>query len=1751
MKLTGAAAFAAVVVAVSIEQSFAQTSRFSPGSTDRSKVRVDDAIMAGQLVADGAVVVADYGSFRVLEVNASGRAALQGHPAVESIDEHFQILLNAGGIDARAPKSASRTKTPSVGAGLHLVQFAGPVKPEWVDELKADGFRIVAYIPHNAYLVYGDASARAGMNQRAASRKHVQWEGAYTGADKIQPRAKPVDRKGLARVLPDVPFAIQLVDDEAANDATIALITALAGGSVEKISRVNGYVNVIAKIPATEVASIAELPDVVSINLYTQRRKFDERQGQIVAGNLTGNAPTGPGYLSWLATKGFTNTVADFAVNVTDSGVDNGTSNANHFALYTGGSTALATRVVYNRLEGTANTGSTIQGCDGHGNINAHIIGGYVAFTNAPHVDSGGYRYGLGIAPFVKIGSSVIFDPSNFTSPDYEDLISRAYRDGARVSSDSWGADTAGDYDIDAQQYDALVRDAQPAGSAVVTAGNQEMTIVFAAGNAGSGAQTVGSPGTAKNVITVGAAENVHSHAITNGGSDAAGNDGCSTPDSEANSANDIASFSSRGPCSDQRQKPEIVAPGTHITGGVAQQNRIATGTGDDLSCFSAEGVCATASSKFFPTNQQFYSTSSGTSHSTPAVAGGVALIRTYFQNNGINAPSPAMVKAYLVNSARYMTGTDANDNLWSPDQGMGGMNLGTAFDGTPRMLRDQRTNDIFTTTGQSRTFTGQVVSNTKPVRVTLSWTDAPGSTSGNAFNNDLNLTVVINGQTYRGNVFTGAFSTTGGSSDARNNTESIFLPAGTTGVVSVTVSGANITSDGIPNFGTAIDQDFALVIYNAVEVQAPAISDAGSFLSAESCGVGNAAIDPDETVTVYFTLQNSGSADTTNVVATLLATGGVTAPSSAVSYGALLAGGSAVSNAFTFTATGTCGGAVTATLSLQDGATSLGSITYNFQLGGTSDSLITRTNATAINIRDNTTASPYPSTITITGAVGTISKVVASLNGFGHAYPEDIDMVLVSPGGQKVALMGAVGGGTSVSGLNIVFDDDASASISEPMASGTFKPSGSVATMTSPAPGAPYGATMSEFNGVSPNGTWSLYVLDAAASDTGRVVSGWTLSVTAGEPLCCGSNKPPVLAAIGNQSVTLSNSLSFAVTATDPYDADPITLVASNLPAGATFGATNGNGTFSWSPASPTGTYNVSFYATDDDGVDSETISITVSPIPVIGPSTNIAGWTLIQSNATLRYTFLTNATIASGGYLILARSATKVQFESYWGVTLGSNVTFITASNETPTINGAETYTLHSVGSVLRDGPTPTSLDPANDSVRRISAQSNATLAASWLIGTALANATPGSGGSGNGTGGVVISEYSDATGTGAFSNEFVELFYDAPSGPAPQNPPTLASIGNKTVVTNSTLSFNVTATPTEGDTVTLTASNLPAGATFSSTNENGAFEWVGANPLGVYTTTFYATDNDGVSSETIEITVAEGLGPTNVTVLYTFDAASAFTNGPNTVPAGLSAGLFVSGDGIFTNFGGNPGRAIADSGFTGTGNNYFTCTITISSGLVFNLKSLRFDDQRSNSGPAIWTIQSSADSFASDLAAGSSHLSFSTNDAALSVTNITGAFTLRISGGSAGSAGGTWRIDNVAISGELSTESGSSPDADGDGLDDEWEILYFGSTTNANATTDSDGDFFVDLHEFLAGTVPTNGGSLLVATQVVNDASGFVVTWQSASNRFYTLSRASDLLGTFTNIALNIPATPPSNVYTDAVPTNAVNAYRVEVE
>jgi hypothetical protein len=96
------------------------------------------------------------------------------------------------------------------------------------------------------------------------------------------------------------------------------------------------------------------------------------------------------------------------------------------------------------------------------------------------------------------------------------------------------------------------------------------------------------------------------------------------------------------------------------------------------------------------------------------------------------------------------------------------------------------------------------------------------------------------------------------------------------------------------------------------------------------------------------------------------------------------------------------------------------------------------------------------------------------------------------------------------------------------------------------------------------------------------------------------------------------------------------------------------------------------------------------------------------------------------------------------------------------------------------------------------------------------------------------------------------------------------------------------------------------------------------------------------------------------------------------------------------------------------------------------------------------------------------------------------------------------------------------------------------------------DSDRDGLTAWMEFVAGTDPTNAVSFLAITNLFRaGGSGFVLSWPSVSNRIYGLDRSTNLASTgFGAIATNLPATPPLNVHTDALPGIGGAFYRVRV-
>ncbi len=329
--------------------------------------------------------------------------------------------------------------------------------------------------------------------------------------------------------------------------------------------------------------------------------------------------------------------------------------------------------------------------------------------------------------------------------------------------------------------------------------------------------------------------------------------------------------------------------------------------------------------------------------------------------------------------------------------------------------------------------------------------------------------------------------------------------------------------------------KDIGWTVLNA----APAITTNGMSIADENCSV-NGALDIGETVTVDFALRNTGTGPATNVVATLLSTGGVTFPSEPQGYGALAPQGATVTRPFTFTATGSCFGSVTATLQLRDGTNSLGSVAFTFRLGAT----LSFTNATNISIPASGTATPYRSTLTVSGVPNPASNVVVRLLNITHNNPDDLDILLVGPGGQTVMLMSDAGGGGDLAGVTLTLDNAAANALpdSSQLSTGTNRPAnyGANDGLIAPAPAEPYGTTLAVFNGPNPNGVWELFVRDDASPRSGNIAGGWSLNF----PTCCvNTNTPPMLTLPGGPLTYVENSdavvLGSAVTISDASSTD------------------------------------------------------------------------------------------------------------------------------------------------------------------------------------------------------------------------------------------------------------------------------------------------------------------------------------------------------------------------------------------------------------------------------------------------------------------------------------------------------------------------------------------------------------------------------------------------------------------------------------
>lgn len=681
----------------------------------------------------------------------------------------------------------------------YIVQFAGPVQQAWKDALAAEGAEILYYLPDFAFKVRMNPS----IASRVAKLNFVSGVTAYRPEFKF---GSSLTRDGQVRL-----YRVRI--ERGADFGLVRSLVAQSGAQVV------GFDNDILVVAANSalVDALAQVDDVASISNFVMYETFAApaapKSNDYAVTNIIGAAAA--------HARGYNGSTQ--IVGVADTGLGGGTPTTAH-------------RDINGRVAAIYNWRGVDDSCwtitddgavdvdSGHGTHTA----GSVLSAGAPN------GIGKGSAPAAQLvfqavenwatmkGICALYYPNGYyltgLPSDLNQLYQQAYNAGARIHSNSWGSAAAGDYTVESVQSDTFIWN------------NRDMLITFSAGNEGTDANSdgvidsdsMGSPATAKNVLTVGASENQRSDGYpcdtslsytacaSQGGVNNIFTWGAAWPsdypanpikdDVSANNAGQMAAFSSRGPTDDNRIKPDVVAPGSWILSTYSDmyQQGYDASPNPKNNAWQYDGYG-------FPYDQ-YYKYLSGTSMSNPLTAGGAAVVKDYYNKAyGVNATA-ALVKATLINSAVDMLDENndgVNDNdfpIPNVHEGWGRINLDAATDGTIQFV-DEGTG---LSTGGSAAFS--VTTTGGPLKVTLVWTDYP-STDTAAINlvNDLDLTVSGPSGAFLGNVFSGGWSATGGSADRRNNVENVYIQNPAAGTYTITVSGFNIPN-GPQKFALVVD---------------------------------------------------------------------------------------------------------------------------------------------------------------------------------------------------------------------------------------------------------------------------------------------------------------------------------------------------------------------------------------------------------------------------------------------------------------------------------------------------------------------------------------------------------------------------------------------------------------------------------------------------------------------------------------------------------------------------------------------------------------------------------------------------------------------------------------------------------------------------------------------------------------------------------------------------------------------------------
>ncbi len=677
-----------------------------------------------------------------------------------------ELKLNSGIISTnthQAQSSVAATGTE------WIVQFKNHIRESDKALLRSAGLKIHSYLPDDAFLVRGSAVQALSLKQNSL----IQAVIAFQPAMKLSPT---LGENGALRAASRESILVTLFNVSDSSQVMAALKNIGADLAVQKVNGVSivvstfrAHLNQIAAIEGVE--NVQSFIPMTPLNL--QLDQSDISTNMTASGDYSdlNGYETGTKVMNfdtaWAA--GFTgqNQIAGMA----DTGVDSGDANKIH-QDFTG-----AVKSGY----AVGMFGKTWADPMGHG---THVAGSVLGRGTA---SGGKLKGGAHSARLVVQGMwSPILD--NLSPPtSLVDMFSQAYADGARVHTNSWGAPSnLGAYEKNAIAVDQVMFD------------KQDLLVVFAAGNSGIDANkdgridenSVGTPATAKNALTVGASENLLlvggiqkkvselRNAINSWGAEPISSSYIS------DNINGIAMFSSRGPTLDGRIKPDIVAPGTNIVSVRSQQ--------------------PTAEVLWGAYNQD-YVYSGGTSMAAPLAAGAAVVTRQVLMEKLNQAqPTAALLKAYLTHTAAEMypgqygeVGAAHGQEILTlrpnSDEGYGRVDMA-------KVVNLQQAGQLLLIDSKDGVATGETsttafkVTKAGRLQVSLVWTDAPGSANASkALVNDLDLEVVLpDGKVLAVN-------------DAINNTS--FVQGDTAaGDITIRVKGVNVP------MGKSGKQPFAIV---------------------------------------------------------------------------------------------------------------------------------------------------------------------------------------------------------------------------------------------------------------------------------------------------------------------------------------------------------------------------------------------------------------------------------------------------------------------------------------------------------------------------------------------------------------------------------------------------------------------------------------------------------------------------------------------------------------------------------------------------------------------------------------------------------------------------------------------------------------------------------------------------------------------------------------------------------------------------